>query len=233
VTVWVVVVAAGGGHRFGGRKQFAEIDGRPLVRWSVEAARSVADGIVLVVPADIAGTAGTDATDVTAGTAGTDATDATDTYGADVVVAGGSTRTGSVRAGLEAVPGEAEVIVVHDGARPLASADLFRSVVEAVTAGAAAAVPGLALADTVKHVEDDVVVSTVDRRGLVTVQTPQAFRAEVLRGALESGDDATDDAGLVEALGATVRVVNGEPRNLKVTTPDDLDMVRALIRALP
>jgi 2-C-methyl-D-erythritol 4-phosphate cytidylyltransferase len=221
VTVWVVVVAAGGGHRFGGRKQFAEIDGRPLVRWSVEAARSVADGIVLVVPADIAGT------DATAGT------DGTDTYGADVVVAGGSTRTGSVRAGLAAVPGEAEVIVVHDGARPLASADLFRSVVEAVTAGAAAAVPGLALADTVKHVEDDVVVSTVDRRGLVTVQTPQAFRAEVLRGALESGDDATDDAGLVEALGATVRVVNGEPRNLKVTTPDDLDMVRALIRALP
>jgi 2-C-methyl-D-erythritol 4-phosphate cytidylyltransferase len=212
VTVWVVVVAAGGGHRFGGRKQFAEIDGRPLVSWSVEAARSVADGIVLVVPADIAGT------------------DETHTYGADVVVAGGSTRTGSVRAGLVAVPGKADVIVVHDGARPLASADLFRSVVDAVTSGAAAAVPGLALADTVKNVKDGVVVSTLDRRGLVTVQTPQAFRAEVLRRALESGSDATDDAGLVEAQGATVRVVNGNPRNLKVTTPDDLEMVRALIR---
>ena len=212
MTVWVVVVAAGGGHRFGGRKQFAEIDGRPLVSWSVEAARSVADGIVLVVPADIAGT------------------DETHAYGADVVVAGGSTRTGSVRAGLVAVPGKADVIVVHDGARPLASADLFRSVVDAVTSGAAAAVPGLALADTVKNVKDGVVVSTLDRRGLVTVQTPQAFRAEVLRRALESGSDATDDAGLVEAQGATVRVVNGDPRNLKVTTPDDLEMVRALIR---
>jgi 2-C-methyl-D-erythritol 4-phosphate cytidylyltransferase len=212
VTVWVVVVAAGGGHRFGGRKQFAEIDGRPLVSWSVEAARSVADGIVLVVPTDIAGT------------------DETHAYGADVVVAGGSTRTGSVRAGLVAVPGKADVIVVHDGARPLASADLFRSVVDAVTSGAAAAVPGLALADTVKNVKDGVVVSTLDRRGLVTVQTPQAFRAEVLRRALESGSDATDDAGLVEAQGATVRVVNGDPRNLKVTTPDDLEMVRALIR---
>lgn len=212
MTVWVVVVAAGGGHRFGGRKQFAEIDGRPLVSWSVEAARSVADGIVLVVPTDIAGT------------------DETHAYGADVVVAGGSTRTGSVRAGLVAVPGKADVIVVHDGARPLASADLFRSVVDAVTSGAAAAVPGLALADTVKNVKDGVVVSTLDRRGLVTVQTPQAFRAEVLRRALESGSDATDDAGLVEAQGATVRVVNGDPRNLKVTTPDDLEMVRALIR---
>jgi 2-C-methyl-D-erythritol 4-phosphate cytidylyltransferase len=214
VTVWVVVVAAGGGERFGGRKQFAEIDGRPLVSWSVDAARSVADGIVLVVPADTAGT------------------NATAAYGADVVVAGGSTRTGSVRAGLVAVPGEADVIVVHDGARPLASADLFRSVVDAVTTGAAAAVPGLALTDTVKQVSDDVVVSTLDRRGLVTVQTPQAFRAEVLRRVVEAGGDATDDAGLVEAEGATVRVVNGDPRNLKVTTPEDLDMVRALIRAL-
>jgi 2-C-methyl-D-erythritol 4-phosphate cytidylyltransferase len=88
------------------------------------------------------------------------------------------------------------------------------------------------LTDTVKQVSDDVVVSTLDRRGLVTVQTPQAFRAEMLRRALEVGGDATDDAGLVEAEGATVRVVNGDPRNLKVTTPEDLDMVRALIRAL-
>jgi 2-C-methyl-D-erythritol 4-phosphate cytidylyltransferase len=226
MTVWVVVVAAGGGERFGGRKQFAEIDGRPLVSWSVEAARSVADGIVLVVPADIAATA------PIAATAATAATGPTDTYGADVVVAGGSTRTGSVRAGLAAIPGEADVIVVHDGARPLASSDLFRSVVDAVTGGAAAAVPGMALTDTVKQVSDDVVVSTVDRKSLVTVQTPQAFRAEVLRRAYESDGDATDDAGLVEAGGATVRVVNGDPRNLKVTTPEDLDMVRALIRAL-
>jgi len=215
VTVWVVVVAAGDGRRFGGLKQFAEIGGRPLVDWSVEAARSVADGVVLVVPADVA------------------RAEVSDTHGADVVIAGGATRTTSVRAGLDAVPGDAEVIVVHDGARPLASASLFRSVVEAVIAGAAAAVPGVALADTVKRVDDGAVVSTVDRNGLMTVQTPQAFRAEVLRRAHDAGGDATDDAGLVEARGATVRVVPGDPRNVKVTTPDDLAMARALLETEP
>jgi len=214
MTVWVVVVAAGHGSRFGGLKQFAEIGGRSLVDWSVDTARSVADGIVLVVPADIAG-------------AGRPAAD-----GVDVVVAGGTTRAGSVRAGLDAVPADAEVIVVHDGARPLATPALFRSVVDAVAGGAAGAVPGVALTDTIKRVDDDgAVVSTVPRQGLVTVQTPQAFRADVLRRAHGAGDDATDDAGLVEALGATVRVVPGDPRNVKVTTPADLDTARALAGA--
>ncbi len=211
MTVWAVVVAAGGGHRFGGPKQFAEIGGRTLVDRSVEAARSVADGVVLVVPVDGSGAP------------------PSHVHGADLVVAGGATRSQSVRAGLHAVPGDADVIVVHDGARPLASATLFRSVVDAIVAGADAAVPGVPLADTVKRVDDGVVVSTVDRHGLVSVQTPQAFRAEVLRRAHEAGGDATDDAGLVEALGATVRVVPGDPRNVKVTTPDDLTMARALL----
>jgi 2-C-methyl-D-erythritol 4-phosphate cytidylyltransferase len=216
VSVWVVVVAAGGGRRFGGPKQFASVGGRPLVDWSLSAARAVADGVVLVVPAHSDG----------AGDG------AGDDHGADAVVPGGTTRAASVRAGLEAVPDEAEIIVVHDGARPLAGADLFRSVVEAVEAGAPAAVPALALADTVKRVDQSgVVLSTVDRRDLVAVQTPQAFRAEVLRRAHRAAGDATDDAGLVEALGATVRVVPGDPRNLKVTTPADLDIVRALLEA--
>jgi 2-C-methyl-D-erythritol 4-phosphate cytidylyltransferase len=208
VTVWVVVVAAGSGSRFGSPKQFAEIEGRALVDWSVVAARSVADGVVLVVPPADA---------------------PSDTHGADVIVSGGETRTASVRAGLEAVPDDADVIVVHDGARPLASAALFRSVVEAVRAGAPGAIPAIALADTVKRVDHGDVVSTLDRSGLVTVQTPQAFRAELLRRAHAAGGDATDDAALVEAQGATVRVVPGDPRNLKVTTPADLAMVRALV----
>jgi 2-C-methyl-D-erythritol 4-phosphate cytidylyltransferase len=217
VTVWVVVVAAGGGSRFGGLKQFAELGGRSLVDWSVDAARSVADGIVLVVPADVAGTRPPTAYGVD---------------GVDVVVAGAPTRAGSVRAGLDAVPDDTEVIVVHDGARPLASAALFRSVVDAVAGGASGAVPGVPLTDTVKRVDDDgAVVSTVPRHGLVTVQTPQAFRADVLRRAHATGDDATDDAGLVEAQGATVRVVPGDPRNVKVTTPADLDTARALVGA--
>jgi len=211
--VWVVVVAAGDGRRFGGPKQFAALRGRTLVAWSVAAARSVADGVVVVVPDA--------ALDATTGPA--------QIAGADVVVAGGPTRSASVRAGLAAVDPEAGVVVVHDGARPLASAALFRSVVAAVEAGADAAVPGLALTDTVKEVVGDVVVTTVERAGLFAVQTPQAFRADLLRRAHATGGEATDDAALVEACGATVHVVPGEPRNIKVTTPSDLEVADALV----
>lgn len=211
MTVWVVVVAAGGGHRFGGPKQFAQIKGRALVDWSVDGARSVADGVVLVLPAEAAASS-------------------PDSHGADIVVAGGDTRTASVSAGLSMVPTDADVIVIHDGARPLASPALFRAVVDAVAAGASAAVPGLAVTDTMKHVDDDgAVLATVTRDSLVTVQTPQAFRADVLRAAHAGGGHGTDDASLVEAQGATVRVVPGDPRNLKVTTPSDLELARALV----
>jgi 2-C-methyl-D-erythritol 4-phosphate cytidylyltransferase len=214
VTVWAVVVAAGRGRRFGGAKQFTEIAGRALVEWSVAAARTVADGVVLVVPLDRV------------------SADGHHSHGADLVVAGGSTRTESVRAGLDAVPLVAEVIVVHDGARPLAPASLFRAVVDAVVAGAAGAIPGLSLVDTVKQVDDDgTVLATVPRHRLVTVQTPQAFRADVLRRAHATGAEATDDAALVEALGATVRVVTGDRRNIKVTTPADLESARALLES--
>jgi 2-C-methyl-D-erythritol 4-phosphate cytidylyltransferase len=211
VTVWAVVVAGGGGRRFGGRKQFEEIGGRTLVALSIEAARTVAEAVVLVVPDDVA------------------SAPESETHGADAVVAGGPTRTASVAAGLAAVPEAVDIIVIHDGARPLAAPSLFRSVVDAVVAGADGAVPALAVADTLKRVDEHgSVQETVERAGLMTVQTPQAFRAVVLRRAHGFGGDATDDAGLVEAQGATVRVVPGDPRNLKVTTPDDLVLARAL-----
>jgi len=217
VSVWVVVVAAGSGRRFGAPKHLAELGGRALVLWSLDAARAVADapsdGVVLVVRAG----------DLLDPVLGRDAT-----ARADVVVAGGDTRAASVRAGLAAVPESAGVIVVHDGARPLASAALFRAVVDAVRSGADAAVPAIAVADTLKRVVGDTVTTTVSRDGIVAVQTPQAFRAEVLRAAHATGPDATDDAGLVESSGATVRVVAGEPRNIKVTTAADLEVARAL-----
>jgi 2-C-methyl-D-erythritol 4-phosphate cytidylyltransferase len=203
-----VVVAAGSGERFGGPKQFAMLGGRPLVAWAVDAARPVSAGVVLVVPPDKLETAGGS--------------------GADAVVGGGSTRSASVRAGLAAVPADAEVVVVHDGARPLATTALFRSVVGEVEGGADACVPALPVADTLKVVEDGKVVSTLERRGVLAVQTPQAFRADVLRRAHDGGSDATDDAGLAEAVGATVRVVPGEPANIKVTTPADLELVQAV-----
>src|SRR5262249_20821214 len=134
--------------------------------------------------------------------------------GAHRVVAGGDTRSASVRAGLAAVADDAEGVVVHDGARPLAGVELFQRVIAAVRDGADAAVPGLAVSDTIRSLDGGV----VDRSRLVTVQTPQAFRADALRRAHEGDPDATDDAALVEAVGGQVVVVEGEHRNIKITT---------------
>lgn len=209
MSVWAVVVAGGSGERFGAPKQFAMAGGRPLVELAIDAARGASDGVVLVVPA---------------GSGHED-----QLHGADVVVTGGDTRAASVRAGLAVVPPEADIVVVHDGARPLASAALFRAVVAEVGSGADAAVPALPVTDTLKIEQDGAVTATVDRSRIVAVQTPQAFRADVLRKAHAGGADATDDAGLVEAMGTTVRVVPGEPRNLKVTTAADLELIQALV----
>jgi 2-C-methyl-D-erythritol 4-phosphate cytidylyltransferase len=214
------VVAGGSGQRFGQLKQFALLAERPVVEWAVAACRPSSAGVVLVVPR---------------GSHDPDAHDA-EGHGADVVVEGGLTRAQSVRLGLAAVPEEAEVIIVHDAARPLASEALFDAVIEAVNAGAGCAIPGLPVSDTIKVVEANVVdgtqtvTATLDRASLVAVQTPQAFGAALLRRAHAEGGEATDDAALVEALGATVRVVPGDPRNLKITTPADLGTAEHLLR---
>ena len=142
---------------------------------------------------------------------------------------GGATRSASVRAGLAVVPDDADVVVVHDGARPFAGAELFAAVVQAVERGADAAIPGVAVADTIKRIEGDEVRETIDRVDLVAVQTPQAFRTEVLRRAHEGDPEATDDAALVEALGGRVAVVAGRIDNFKITTPDDLERARRLV----
>ena len=149
----------------------------------------------------------------------------------NAAVPGGDRRSDSVRAGLAAVPADAEVVVVHDAARPLASPRLYGAVIAAVRGGAAAAVPAVPVVDTVKRVEGARVVETIARDDLVMIQTPQAFRADALRSAHERGSDATDDAALVEAQGGTVVVVPGDPANLKVTTPEDLRIAAALLGA--
>ena len=202
--VWAVVVAAGSGTRFGRPKQFEPLHGRAVVAWAVDAARAVADGVVVVVPLERVDDLG-------------------DELAVDAVVAGGPTRSASVRRGLAAVPEAAAVVVVHDAARPLATAELFRAVLAGLSPGADGAVCAVPVADTLKRLAGDgTVAETVARHDLVAVQTPQAFRADALRRAHRGDPEATDDAALVEAAGGTVRVVRGDPCNLKLTTPADL-----------
>jgi 2-C-methyl-D-erythritol 4-phosphate cytidylyltransferase len=207
--VWTIVVGGGSGRRFGRLKQYEAIGPRRVIDISRDVAGACTDGVVLVVP------------------------------GADVEreggVAGGETRSASVRAGLAAVPASADVICVHDAARPLASPDIYRRVIAAVLDGADAAIPAVAVTDTIKTIDRPVdaasdrwgdVVDTPDRARLVAVQTPQAFRADRLRAAHDAGTDATDDAALVEAAGGTVVVVRGDANNRKITEPDDLEWAR-------
>ena len=210
-----MIVAAGSGTRLGGDgpKALLSIGGHPLVALAVERALSSAsiESVVVVAPPGFED-AVRDALGTTAGPA--------------LVVSGGSTRQRSVAAGMAAVDAVARVVAVHDAARPFASAALFAAVVEAVRAGADAAVPVLPLVDTVKRVRDGSIVGTEPRDELALAQTPQACRAQLLRDALakadEAGLDFTDDAGLLEWAGASIRTVAGERRNFKITTPEDL-----------
>lgn len=206
--VWAIVVAGGSGSRFGDAapKQFLDLGGLRVIDWALAVARSACDGVVAVLPVAYL--------------------DATLPPGV-VPVAGGSTRSASVRAGLEAAPADAAVIVVHDAARPLAGPALFERVIAAVRAGADGAVPGVPVPDTIKRVDpaDGLVLETLDRPALRAIQTPQAFAAGALRRAHAGGGDATDDAALVEGAGGRVMVVEGDPSNLKITGPED--MVRA------
>lgn len=202
-TVCGVVLAAGSGSRFGAQKQFLELGGRPVVDWSLATARATCDAVVLVVPAGV------------------------EALGA---VTGGATRSASVRAGLAAVPPGTEIVVIHDSARPLAGPAMWQRVIAAVRAGADAAIPVVAVADTIKRVEGTLVAETLDRSTLVAVQTPQAFRAPMLREAHAQLGEATDDAALVEALGGKVVAVEGDRCNLKLTAPEDLLVAQAFLQ---
>ncbi len=205
-TIWTVVVGGGSGRRFGGAKQYERLGDRRVIDWSCDAAATVSDGVVVVVPPE----------------------DAVREH----AVAGGDSRSASVRAGLAHVPSEASIICVHDAARPFAGTELFERVIAAVTDGADAAVPGIAVADTIKVVAaagaDGArpVVDTPDRATLVAVQTPQAFRASALRNAHAGGGDATDDAALIERAGGSVVVVDGDADNRKITVSADLQWAR-------
>jgi 2-C-methyl-D-erythritol 4-phosphate cytidylyltransferase len=200
--VWAIVVAGGSSSRFGSPKQFARLGDGSVLDQSVRTARLSADGVVAVVPEG-----------------GPDSID-----GADAVVTGGVTRSESVRRGLAQVPAAAQVILVHDAARPLATPALFAAVVGAVRDGADVVTPAIPVTDTLRSRTG----GAVDRDALVAVQTPQGFRATVLRAAHDSGAEATDDATLAESVGAAVETVDGDRWNLKITEPDDLVVAEAI-----
>lgn len=149
-----------------------------------------------------------------------------------LVVPGGQERQDSVRIGLDALPDDVDVVLVHDAARCLTPPRVFVAVVTAVRAGAPGVVPVLPVSDTVKRVAGRRVLETVDRSELVAVQTPQGFAADVLRAAHAAavpGSAATDDAGMLEALGHEVVTVPGDDRAFKVTRPLDLVLAQALL----
>jgi 2-C-methyl-D-erythritol 4-phosphate cytidylyltransferase len=216
-----VLVAAGTGSRLGGEhpKAFAALGERPLLAESLERLdlSDWIDAIVVAAPVDWEEPTILLAEELVASKVAS-------------VVTGGATRAESVRNALAEVAADALVVLVHDAARPLVDDEVIERVLGGLAEGVDGVVPGLAVSDTVKRVERGVVVETVAREGLVTVQTPQAFIAARLRTAY-AGDltGATDCASLVERAGGRIGVVDGDPRLLKVTTPDDLALVERLL----
>jgi 2-C-methyl-D-erythritol 4-phosphate cytidylyltransferase len=219
-----ILLAAGRGERLGTDvpKAFVELDGRPLLSFAIEAVRGCSriESVAAAVPIgyedrafEIAGPRGVD------------------------VVLGGPSRQASVESSLSIVLSDLsplpEAVIVHDVARPLATSELFDRVLDALE-GADGVAPAVPVADTIKRVDHGVVTDTLRRDSLVAVQTPQAFRTEALErahaAAVREGVEATDDAALLERIGARVVVVEGDPRNIKITRPEDLRLASLLAR---
>ena len=223
-----IILAGGTGERFGkeGGKQLVEIGGKPILTWSVEAFDAVGDIglIVIVCPAERQGEYLSKAVDPFS-------------FATPIVVAAaGSTRQESAFSGLELVPEEFEYVVMHDGARPLISAYLIAHTIATLKGnidadGAVVAHPAI---DTLKVVENGVIVGTPDRSVFWNVQTPQVFRAGIYRrahaSALSDGFVGTDDSSLIERLGGRVLVVEGKRDNIKLTVPEDYLMLVAAVR---
>ena len=219
MSVWAVLAAAGRGERLGSDrpKAFARLGGRPLLAESLERLEDSGwiDAIVIAAPPDWEEPSILVAEEIAATKVSS-------------AVTGGASRSESVRLALEEVPAEAAVVLVHDAARPLLPEEVIERVLAPLSEGWDGVVPAVPLADTVKRVEGDRVVETLSREDLVAVQTPQAFLADALRRAV-SGDvsSATDCASLVESQGGRIKVVEGDPRLLKVTDAEDLALVES------
>ncbi len=215
-----IIVAAGAGKRFGEMKQFSYLRGKPVLEWTLERfqAQAEVDAVVLVLPDE------------------QDLKHYRMRYAKIIdIVRGGERRQDSVWQGFRLLdPTAAEVVLVHDGARPLVGAELVSRVIAAARAEGAA-VPVLPVEETIKEVQDGRVVRTVDRSRLARAQTPQGFRYDVLKKALEAARRdrfyGTDEAMLAERVGIAVSAVEGDPRNIKITTPVDLKIAEGLLDA--
>jgi 2-C-methyl-D-erythritol 4-phosphate cytidylyltransferase len=219
MSVWAILVAAGRGERLGldRPKAFANLGDEPLLAEPLRRLEACPwiDAIVLVAPPGWEEPAILLAEEEGCGKV-------------RACVTGGEERSDSVRAGLAQAADDALVILVHDAARPLVTDDVVERVLAPLSEGWDGAVPGLPVGDTLKRVAPDgTVEETVARDGLWAVQTPQAFAADTLRRSLRSSTvvQATDCAGHVEAAGGRVKVVEGDPRLIKVTTAADLDRI--------
>ena len=215
-----IIVAGGSGIRFGLKKQFLVLDGVPILKRTVScfAAHPDIRSIIVVIPAE-------------------DREHAHSILGGIsrslTIVEGGATRQQSVWNGLMHAQGS-EFVLIHDAVRPLVTPELITRVLDGIN-GFDACIPGLAVANTLKEVDRDIVVRTVPRTLLYGVQTPQCFRTERIRQAHEAARsrgviDATDDSKLVEDLGGEVKVVEGDPFNLKITVKQDMELAEAILK---
>jgi 2-C-methyl-D-erythritol 4-phosphate cytidylyltransferase len=215
--VSAIIVAAGEGKRFGSPKQFSLLRGKPVLEWCLKKfeAHERVDEIILVLP-EVA-----------------QKEKFSSLYKKVVaVVEGGRKRQDSVVKGFAQVsPEKTEIVLVHDGIRPLVGKDLITRVIDE-TLKNGAAIPALQIEETVKEVEDGKVIRTMNRTGLYRVQTPQGFSYSILKEALERATEenfyGTDEAMLVERIGRKVFVVQGDPRNIKITNPADIKIMEAL-----
>jgi len=215
-----IIVAGGSGRRFGTKKQFLDLLGTSVIERAVSCFDShpLIDSIVVVVPdEDIQTTRGA----------------LKDIKKPLTITRGGHNRQESVWNGLQSAL-KSDIVTIHDGVRPLVSRTLISSVIEGVK-DFDACIPGLAVSNTIKVVKGDIVVRTISRANVYQIQTPQVFYTQTLIKAHESAqagrhDQFTDDSALIEAIGGRVRIVKGDPYNIKITLKEDLQTAEALLR---
>lgn len=209
MTLWGLVLAGGEGRRFGTPKQFELLRGRTLLEHAISLVRPHCEGVLVVLPPGSSPAA----------------------CSADLTVAGGATRSGSVRNGLAGLPADADRVLIHDAAHPLASLRLFSDVIAALTPSVCGALPVIALANTMAWVEAGLITRVQSKEGVHTMQMPMAFWVDALAEAHARDSGATDDASLMVSLGHPVAAVEGDPGNLHITTIADLRLAEAVLDA--